>query len=150
MRTMKSTFSLAGIQLTLTTGTEGQVVGAAVPCAGGSSCGWQAVQWGTPAWIWGDPYPTGEQLFRTGAGVNPGSSSNPAVGADIAAIQHASSARAASAAWTRCVNGVARALPVLWIPNTVNQVSAVSTKLHGATPQSPLAQITPSQWYFTR
>ncbi len=150
MRTMKSSFSLAGIQLTLTTGTEGQVVGAAVPCSGGSSCGWQAVQWGTPAWIWGDPYPTGEQLFRTGAGVNPGSFSNPAVDADIAAIQHASSASAVSAAWTRYVNDVSRALPVLWIPNTVNQVSAISTRLHGATPQSPLAQITPSQWYFTR
>ena len=150
MRAMKSAFSSAGIQLTLTTGTEGQVVGAAVPCSGGSSCGWQAVQWGTPAWIWGDPYPTGEQLFRTGAGVNPGSFSDPAVDSDITAIQHASSPSAVSAAWSRYVNDVSRALPVLWIPNTVNQVSAVSTSLHGATPQSPLGLLTPSQWYLTK
>jgi len=150
MRTMKSTFSKAGIVLTLTTGTEGQVVGAAVPCTGGSSCGWQAVQWGTPAWIWNNPYPTGEQLFRTGAGVNPGSFSDPVVDADISAIQHASSAAATSAAWSKYVNDVSVQLPVLWIPNTVNEVSAISTTLHGATPQSPLSLLTPSLWYFTK
>ncbi|HEY3954378.1 MAG TPA: ABC transporter substrate-binding protein [Streptosporangiaceae bacterium] len=150
MRSMKSTFGRAGIVLTLTTGTEGQVVGAAVPCTGGSSCGWQAVQWGTPAWIWGDPYPTGEQVFRTGAGVNPGSFSSPVVDADISAIQRATSATAVSSAWSKYSKDVSGLLPVLWIPNTVNQVSAISTKLHGATPQSPLTLLTPSQWYFSK
>jgi peptide/nickel transport system substrate-binding protein len=151
MRTLKSTFGKAGIAVTLTTGTEGQVVGAAVPCTGrGSSCGWQAVQWGTPSWIWSDPYPTGEQLFRTGAGVNPGSFSSPVVDADIAAIERATSPAAVREAWSKYVGDVSALLPVLWIPNTVNQVSAISARLHGATPQNPLGLITPSLWYFTK
>jgi peptide/nickel transport system substrate-binding protein len=150
MRSLKSAFSKAGIVVNLTTGTEGQVVGAAVPCTGGSTCTWQAVQWGTPSWIWGSPYPTGEQLFKTGAGVNPGSFSDPTIDADISAIQHASSSTAVSAAWSKYTNDVSVALPDLWIPNTVNQVSAVSTKLRGALPQSPLALLTPSLWYYTK
>jgi peptide/nickel transport system substrate-binding protein len=146
MQSLKSAMSAAGIDVALTTGTEGQVVGSAVACSGGPTCGWQAVQWGTPAWIWGAPYPTGEQLFAAGGGVNAGSYSNPTVTADIAALQTASNSVATTAAWTKYQQDVARNLPVLWIPNTVNQVSAVSTKLVGATPQNPLDLLAPSTW----
>lgn len=150
MQSLKSAMSAAGITVSLSQGTEGQVVGAATACTGGSSCNWQAVQWGTPAWIWGAPYPSGEQLFSTGAGVNAGSFSNPTVDADIAALETAPTATATRAAWVKYQSDVARLLPVLWLPNTVNQVSAISTKLQGTTPQNPLSNIAPSTWTLTK
>ena len=150
MQSLKSAMSLAGIDVALSQGTEGQVVGTATACTSGPSCSWQAVQWGTPAWIWAAPYPTGEQLFATGAGVNPGSFSNPTVDADIATLETAPTAAAAAAAWAKYQADVARLLPVLWLPNTVNQVSAISDKLEGATPQNSLGYIAPSTWTMTR
>jgi len=150
MQALKSAMSLAGITVSLSQGTEGQVVGTATACTGGPTCKWQAVQWGTPSWIWGAPYPTGEQLFSTGGGVNAGSFSNPTVDADIAAIETAPTAAATRAAWARYQADVARLLPVLWVPNTVNQVSAISNKLEGATPQNPLGYVAPSTWTLTK
>lgn len=150
MQSLKSAMSLAGITVSLSQGTEGQVVGTATACTGGPTCKWQAVQWGTPAWIWAAAYPTGEQLFSTGAGVNAGSFSNPTVNADIAALETAPTAAATKAAWARYQTDVARLLPVLWLPNTVNQVSAISDKLEGATPQNSLGYLAPSTWTLTK
>ena len=101
MQSLKSAMSSAGITVALSEGSEGQVVDSAVACSGGPTCKWQAVQWGTPAWIWGSPYPTGEQIFATGAGVNAGSYSNPTVDADIAALQTAATTAATTAAWDK-------------------------------------------------
>ncbi len=148
MQALKSDMAAAGIDLSLSTNTESAVVDAATACTGGPSCNWQAVQWGTPSWIWADPYPTGEQIFQTGAGVNAGSFSDPTVDADIAALQTAPTPAATTAAWDKYQQDVADALPVLWIPNTVNQVSAISTKLAGASAQNPLDLLAPSTWHF--
>lgn len=150
MQSLKSAMSLAGITVSLSQGSEGQVVGTATACTVGPTCKWQAVQWGTPSWIWADPYPSGEQLFATGAGINAGSFSNPIVDADISNIERAQTAAATSAAWAKYQADVARLLPVLWIPNTVNQVSAISTRLHGATPQNPMSFLAPSTWTLSR
>ena len=146
MESLKSAFSAAGIVVNLTQGTEGQVVSTAVAATAGPAAKWQSVQWGTPSWIWPSGSPTGEVIFGTGGGVNPGSYSDATNDANIAAIQTSTNAQAA---WSTYVSYLAAQLPVLWFPNTVNQVSAISTRLHGATPQSALTYLTPESWYLT-
>jgi peptide/nickel transport system substrate-binding protein len=47
-------------------------------------------------------------------------------------------------------NYLAQQLPVLWMPEFDSQISAVSTKLHGAFPQDPDNNIYPEDWYYTK
>jgi peptide/nickel transport system substrate-binding protein len=146
MQTWKSALLKAGIQLTLSQGSEGQVVSTATACKVGPGCDWQMAQWGSPSWIWGNPYPSGEAIFATGAGVNAGSYSDATNDANIRAVQ-TSTGRGAFVTYE---DYLAKQLPVLWIPNTYNQVSAVKSDLRGALPQSPLLFVTPETWTFTR
>ncbi len=147
MQALKSSFSKAGIKVDLTEGTGNQVVALASPCQpSDAACSWQAIQWGVPAWIITNPYPSGESVFGTGGGANSGSYSDPTNDANLQAIETSDD----PANWTRYVDYLATQLPDLWIPNTVNQVSAISTKLHGAVPQSALLQLTPEEWYLTQ
>lgn len=146
MQALKSSFSQAGIDVSLTQGSEAQVLSVAVPCKpSDAACSWQAAQWGTPAWSWSNPYPGGEPLFSTGAGVNPGSYSDPQTDAKIQAIEQSED----PSLWTSYVDYLVQQVPDLWIPNTVNQLSLISTKLHGATPQNPIGLVSPEDWYFT-
>ena len=48
---------------------------------------WQAVQWGTPSWIWPSGSPTGEDDFRNRRRCQPGELQRPTNDANIAAIQ---------------------------------------------------------------
>ena len=146
MQALKSSFSQAGIDVSLTQGSEAQVLSVAVPCkSSDAACSWQAAQWGTPAWSWSNPYPGGEPLFGTGAGVNPGSYSDPQTDAKIQAIELSDD----PSLWKDYVDYLVQQVPDLWIPNTVNQLSLISTKLHGVTPQNPLGLVSPEDWYFT-
>jgi peptide/nickel transport system substrate-binding protein len=145
MQTWKSALTGAGIQLSLSQGSEGQVVSTAAACQPGPGCGWQMAQWGSPSWIWPSAFPSGEAIFATGAGVNAGSYSDPANDANIAAVETSGS----SASMDRYENYLGQQLPVLWLPNTFNQVSAIKTSLAGADQQSPLLFITPEQWSLT-
>ncbi|MBJ7600139.1 ABC transporter substrate-binding protein [Candidatus Nephthysia bennettiae] len=147
MQALKSSFSKAGIKVDLTQGTGNQVVASASVCQPSEpACSWQAVQWGVPAWIVSNPYPSGESVFGTGGGANSGSYSDPINDRNLHAIEQSDD----PGNWTRYVDYLATQVPDLWIPNTVNQVSAISKKLHGAVPQSALAQLTPEEWYFTQ
>lgn len=146
MQTYKSALLQAGIQLNLSEGSESQVVDTAAACTSGPTCDWQMVQWGSPSWIWGDPYPSGEAIFATGAGVNAGSYSDPTNDANIKAVEWSN----APGAFATYENYLAQQLPVLWLPNTYNQVSAIKSNLVGATPQSPLLFVTPETWTFTK
>ena len=70
--------------MTLSTGTFDTVIGNATPCSG-SGCTWQLENWGA-GWIFSpDYYPSGEEIFQTGAGSNSGSYSNPTNDANIKA-----------------------------------------------------------------
>ena len=146
MTTFKSALTSAGIRLNLSQGSEGQVVGTATACKPGPSCSWEMVQWGSPSWIWASAFPSGEALFATGAGVNAGSYTNATNDANIAAVQTSTN----QSAFYNYENYLAKELPVLWIPNTYNQISAIKTNLAGADQQSPLLLLTPEQWAFTK
>lgn len=144
MLTYQSTLSHAGIKLSLSQGSEGAVLDTATPCRPGPGCTWQMVQWGSPSWIWSAPYPSGEAVFATGAGVNAGNFSQAANDRNIAAVETSSD----PAALQRYENYLTRQLPVIWIPNADNQISAYKTSLAGVS-QNPLLYLTPEAWYLT-
>jgi peptide/nickel transport system substrate-binding protein len=145
MQSFKSALTGAGIQLSLSQGSEGQVLSTATACPKGPGCTWQMAQWGSPSWIWPSAFPSGEAIFATGAGVNAGSYSDHTNDANIAAVQTSASPTALQ----RYENYLGQQLPVLWLPNTYNQVSAIKTSLAGVQ-QTPLLFLTPEQWAFTQ
>jgi peptide/nickel transport system substrate-binding protein len=146
MDTLKSDMSRDGIDVAVQADTLAQVVSTALPCTSGPSCAWQAIDYGSPGDYSLMPYPIGDEFFETGAPSNIGNFSSPAVDADIVALRTAPTAAAETAAWKTYDTDVTDQLPQLWMPNAVAQVSAISTKLSGATPQNPLFMIYPSTW----
>ncbi|MDQ1733310.1 MAG: peptide/nickel transport system substrate-binding protein [Pseudonocardiales bacterium] len=148
MQAMKSDFSAAGISLNLNQAPFNTVLADAAPCKpGASKCTWQIINWGG-GWIYGiNPYPSGDQLFQTGAGSNYGGFSNPASDALISAAVHKNDPGALPAV----ANDLANQLPVLWTPSELYRISAISTRLAGVnTKQSPILSLTPEDWQITK
>jgi peptide/nickel transport system substrate-binding protein len=142
MQAEKSSWAQAGINVKLTTATFDTVIGTAVPCKG-SNCTWELENWGG-GWIFApDYYPSGEDLFQTGASSNGGSYSDPKSDSLI------KSTTLGNASLSSFENYLAQQLPVVWQPNPVT-VAEVSTKLQGVTPINPLLTLTPESWYFTK
>lgn len=145
MQALKSSFSQAGIQISLTTAPFDTIISLLNPCTPAqASCSWQMLNYGG-GWTYGvDPYPTGDQLFATGSGSNASNYSNPQADRLIAATVHGPGTLATYE------NYLADQIPVLWMPQPVYQISEISKSLHGALPQSPIEGLTPEDWYFTR
>ena len=145
MQALKSAFSLAGIQISLTSAPFDSIISLLNPCtAAQASCSWQMLNYGG-GWTYGvDPYPTGDQLFATGSGSNASNFSDPQADKLIAATVHGPGTLAAYE------NYLASQIPVLWMPQPVYQISEISTDLHGTLPQSPIEGLTPEDWYFTK
>ena len=142
MNTQKSSWAQAGINVSLTTATFDTVIGVAVPCSG-SSCTWQMENWGG-GWIFApDYYPSGEDLFQTGASSNGGTYSDPQ--ADTLIKQTTQG----TADLANYQNYLAQQLPVVWQPNPVT-VAEVSNKLTGVTPINALLTLNPEDWRFTK
>ena len=72
-----SSWKSAGIHVNETTSTFDTVIGNATACTPGPSCTWE-IRTGPGSWVYSpDIYPTGEELFATGAVANYGSYSDP-------------------------------------------------------------------------
>ena len=139
MNAEKSSWSSAGINMTLSTGTFDTVIGNATPCSG-SGCTWQLENWGA-GWIFSpDYYPSGEEIFQTGAGSNSGSYSNPTNDANIKATNFQDVTLA------KYENYLAQQLPVVYQPNYANPFNEIATNLKGATPLNVLQALTPENW----
>ncbi len=141
---LKSSFSLAGIDLTLTQEPFAQVEAAAVPCsAGQASCSWGMAYWGNGWEFSPDNYPSGEVAFATGAVGNFGSYSNSRMDTLI----RATTTQPGLGPLDTWQNYTAQQLPMLFMPVSPVQISAISKRLHGATPQ-PVdgLGITPELW----
>ena len=85
--------SRAGIKLNLEGKAFGDVISDAFgpPCVAGKPCAWDMANWGG-GWIYSpDFYPTGEEIFATGAGSNAGQYSNPTADKLIKATNTSSS-----------------------------------------------------------
>ncbi len=142
----KSNASLAGIQINLSSAPFSTVVGAAVPCKLGPKCSWQIQNWGG-GWVYSpDYYPTGGELYGTGAGSNLGSYSSPVMDSLISAT-HAASPAQAQAALDTYQDYAAKQLPaVIYEPEPDYQVTLVKHSIAGATPQNAYSFITPENF----
>jgi peptide/nickel transport system substrate-binding protein len=145
MEAMKSTFSSVGIVLNLSQAPFDQVISTSVPCKPSqASCSWQLDNWGG-GWSYSmDHFPNGDLIFGTGAGDNFGSYSSPTADSLIAKSDHVPGTLPADE------NYLASNLPAIFMPKADYQLTEVSNKLQGVTPQEPTFNITPEAWYFTK
>jgi peptide/nickel transport system substrate-binding protein len=141
MQALKSQFSQAGIQINLSSAPFDSIISLLAPCTSTqASCSWQMLNYGG-GWTYGvDPYPTGDQIWATGSGSNSSNYSDPHADALIAATVKS------AASLTAYEDYLAQQVPVLWMPQPDYQISEISTKLHGTSPQSPIEGLTPENW----
>jgi peptide/nickel transport system substrate-binding protein len=141
---LQSAFTQAGIQVAPSGAPFDTVVGDDVPCSK-NGC-WQLNYYGQ-GWYFDPGYndPDGSLLFQTGAADNGGSYSDPTADSLMAGL-----AAGGYPALQRYENYIAKQLPMLWMPQFDEQISAVSGKLQGTYPQDPDGNIYPENWYFVK
>jgi peptide/nickel transport system substrate-binding protein len=139
MNVESSSWEQGGIHVDLQPESNQAIGTNVVPCAAGPSCTWQLGQGG---WLYSpDYYPTGEDLFATGANSNAGNYSDTINDANIRATYEG------SASLTGYADYLAHQLPVIWEPG-VTYLSEVRRSLHGAVSHSVLVTLTPENWQF--
>jgi peptide/nickel transport system substrate-binding protein len=147
MQQLQSSGTKIGIRINLRGAPFNAVIGTAIPCVVGKpDCEWQIANWGAGWTFAPDFYPTGEQIFGTGAGSNVGSFSDPTLDTLITQTQH-SDAPAAMRAYTQYGS---ETLPAIWQPNYDYLLTEIANNLKGVTPQSPYLNITPEDWYYVK
>jgi peptide/nickel transport system substrate-binding protein len=148
MLDLQSVARQVGIQIALKPVTNATVAAEILPCSKHSAaCSWQLGQYGV-AWVFApDHYPTGEEIFQTGALGNVNNYSDPAIDRLIEATTR-SSARGAKRALDAYADAVRRQLPDFWQPSPGTLISFQSN-LAGATPNA-YGYLSPEEWYFTR
>ncbi len=148
MRAFQSSLLQAGIALHLSQAPAGTVYSTAVPCsASQASCKWQMAYWGNGWEFSPDNYPSGEVAFSTGAVGNFGSYSNETMDRLVKATTNRPGLQPLLT-WEKYT---ALQVPMLFMPLSPYQVSAISTRLHGTVPQpADGLSLTPEDWYFSR
>lgn len=141
---LKSQFSKAGIELNVKEVPDSVAV--SQKCKPGEACTWDLSFFGSQASWYFPPYASGERLFATDAPVNLGSYSNPEADKLIEATQFGTDATALEA----YNKFLAEDLPVLWMPNPVNQISAWKSDITGIDPQEPTLGLYPQDWARTK
>lgn len=145
MQTLKRDFAGAGVQVDLTTAPFNTVLEHATPCTPDQPCTWDMQFWGG-GWIYApDYYPSGDEIFSTGAAANYGGYTD----AQMDTLITTTETSATSASLAPYQDYAAKHLPVLWMPTAYPQLSAINTKLQGAGPQDPLLSIHPENWSFS-
>jgi peptide/nickel transport system substrate-binding protein len=145
---LQSVARQVGIDISLDEVTTDTVAETIEPCVSSSSaCSWELGQYGT-AWIFEpDHYPTGEEIFQTGALGNVNNYSDPAVDSLIEATTTATAA-SAQTALDAYADQVRLQLPDFWQPSPGTLVT-VAGNLRGFRPNA-YGFISPQEWYFTR
>jgi peptide/nickel transport system substrate-binding protein len=148
MTDLQSVARQVGIEISLDETTQATVAATIEPCAPSSAaCSWQIGQYGS-AWIFEpDHYPSGEEIFQTGALGNVNNYSDPAVDKLIAATTAAPASRA-RAALDAYADQVRLQLPDFWQPSPGTLIT-VASNLHGVVPNA-YGFINPEEWYFTK
>lgn len=144
---LQSSATKAGIRIDPQPAPFNTVIGTAVPCdVGKPDCNWELANWGG-GWVFApDYYPTGEQIFGTGAGSNVGNFSDPRLDALIASTQHSD----APDAMREYARYGSITLPAIWQPNYDYAGTEIVNDLKGVTPQNPFLNITPEDWYYVK
>ncbi len=139
-----SSWDSAGIHINETTSTFDTVIGNATACTPGPSCTWEFEDW-AGSWVYSpDIYPTGEELFSTGAVANYGSYSNSQADSFIKQTDFT------NASLDNYENLMAQQVPVIYLPDQVQSLTETVDSLRGVVPQNPLSTITPENWYFVK
>ncbi len=145
---LQSVARQVGIQISLDMVTSATIAQTIEPCASTSpSCSWQLGQYGA-AWLFQpDHYPSGDEIFQTGALGNVNNYSSPAVDKLIAATRSGPSGDT-QAALNAYADLVRLQLPDFWQPSP-GTLQSVQANLRGFTPNA-YGFINPEEWYFTK
>jgi len=148
MLDLQSEAKRVGIELALKQVTTATIDAQIEPCASHTAaCGWQLGQYGT-AWVFApDHYPTGEEIFQTGALGNVGSYSDPAIDRLIEKTT-TTPAAGAQKALDAYANAVRLQVPDFWQPSP-GTLMTFQSNLAGATPNA-YGYLSPEEWYFTK
>ncbi len=148
MTDLQSVAKQVGIEISLdqvTSATVAQTIEACAPAS--PACSWQLGNYGT-AWVFApDHYPSGEEIFQTGALGNVNNYSDPAIDRLIIATTR-TPASGAQAALDAYANQVRLQLPDFWQPSPGTLIT-VQSNLRGFAPNA-YGFINPEQWYFTK
>ncbi len=138
----------AGIEITLKQVAIGAIDADVAPCTPRQdACSWELGQYGA-AWVFApDHYPTGEEIFQTGALGNVNSYSDRAIDRLILATTR-SSAAGAQATLNAYANAVRLQLPDFWQPSP-GTLETVQSNLRGVVPNA-YGFINPEEWYFVK
>jgi peptide/nickel transport system substrate-binding protein len=136
----KASWAGAGIQVSLQPAPAETVVDNATPCVGGSGCTWELEDPGTSWTFSPDVYPSGEEIFGTGAGTNVGSYADLL---DDAAISESETGTAGLGPY---FDRLAAQLPVIFEPTPAVSLTEIKNTLRGVTPQNVLGALTPENW----
>jgi len=147
MADLQSVARQVGIEISLDQVTQATIAATIEPCSPESpACSWEIGQYGT-AWLFEpDHYPTGDEIFKTGALGNVNNYSDPAIDKLIAATT--TSASGAQAALNAYADQVRQQLPDFWQPSPGTLIT-VQSNLHGFSPNA-YGFINPEEWYFTK
>jgi peptide/nickel transport system substrate-binding protein len=147
MTDLQSVAKEAGIEISLDEVTSATIDETIEPCAASSSaCDWELGNYGS-SWVFEpDHYPSGEEIFQTGALGNVNNYSDPAI--DKLIIATTTTAANARAALNAYADQARRQLPDFWQPSP-GTLDAAAANLGGFTPNA-YGFISPEEWYFTR
>ena len=141
----------AGIDMTLTQQPFADVISTMDNnCTFKTPCpAWQLANWNF-GWSYSpDYFPTGGEIFATGAASNGGDYSNPTNDGNIRATHTASTRAAELQALFRYEDFLAVQLPAFWLPNIPFQFTMYKSNLHGVVPQDVFDIIYPQEMYFS-
>ncbi len=144
MRAETDSWAKAGIHVTITGASSQAVLDGLPPCGGTPGCTWEMANLGVGWPFILDYYPTGEQIFATGAVSNLGAYSNATSDGYI------QKTITTSADLTQYQAYLAGQLPVAYQPNPVASLVEVRHDLGGTSARNLLLGITPEDWYFRR
>ncbi len=147
MADLQSKASEVGIKISLKEVTTSAIDRTIEPCRSSSpACSWQLGNYG-PSWIFEpDHYPSGEEIFQTGALGNVNNYSEPAIDKLIKATTTTPAAHAQSAL-DAYADAVRTQLPDFWQPAPGTMLT-VQSNLEGVVPNA-YDFISPEEWYFT-
>ncbi len=148
MTDLQSVARLVGIGISLDEVTQTTIAATIEPCAPSSAaCSWELGNYGE-AWLFEpDHYPSGDEIFQTGALGNVNNYSDPAIDNLISATT-TTAAAGAQAALDAYADQVRLQLPDFWQPSP-GTLDTVQSNLRGFVPNA-YGFINPEEWYFTK
>ncbi len=145
---LQSVAKEVGIEISLDQVTPTTIASTILSCSSNqSACSWQLGQYGAGWLFTPDHYPTGEEIFQTGALGNVNNYSNSKADALIKATTTASAANEQSAL-NAYADYLRLQLPNFWQPSPGTLVT-LQSNLHGFSPNA-YGFISPEEWYFTK